>query len=277
MSFESAEVKLTDVQETALLPLWGRALETRKRKPLLKDPASLKIISSIDYDFRTFRKNINPITRAAWIARSIYFDDKIRGFLSGNPSGTVINAGCGLDTTFERVDNGKASWYEIDMPSVIELRRRFIPENERRKFRSGSVLELDWYHEINISRPVFILMAGLIYYFVEEEVKKLWGDIEKHIPLSYLVFDYSSRRGLKIANKKVIEKSGMTGKSYLRWGIDNIYDVEKWSSAFRVLEDQRVFAGHRKRYPFYRRLGLYISDKLNIMSVAHIRIEKRHD
>jgi O-methyltransferase involved in polyketide biosynthesis len=29
---------LDNVQETLLLPLWGRAVETRKEKPLLTDP-----------------------------------------------------------------------------------------------------------------------------------------------------------------------------------------------------------------------------------------------
>jgi O-methyltransferase involved in polyketide biosynthesis len=274
MTVEREKLKLEDVQETLLLPLWGRAMENRKPQPLLKDPASVKIIDRIDYDFDVFSKNINPITRIAWIARSIYFDEKIRAFLSANPSGTVINAGCGLDTTFDRVDNGRAVWYEIDMPDVIELRRKFIEETGRRIFISGSILEEAWFHGIKLTGSVFVMMAGLIYYFQEEEVKKLFGEIEKHFPASELVFDYSSHRGVKVANKQLIEKSGLSDRSYLHWGIDNIYDIENWSRSIHVLENLCMFAQHRKRYPFYRRLGMYISDKLKVMSLAHIKIEK---
>jgi O-methyltransferase involved in polyketide biosynthesis len=42
---------LRDVQETLILPLWGRAVESRKSKPLLIDTKALEIINSIDYDF----------------------------------------------------------------------------------------------------------------------------------------------------------------------------------------------------------------------------------
>lgn len=33
------------------------------------------------------------------------------------------NLGCGLDTTFERVDNGLLQWYDLDLPDAVELRK----------------------------------------------------------------------------------------------------------------------------------------------------------
>jgi O-methyltransferase involved in polyketide biosynthesis len=42
---------LGSVQRTLLLPMWGRAVETRKPHLLLIDPTAARIIETIDYDF----------------------------------------------------------------------------------------------------------------------------------------------------------------------------------------------------------------------------------
>jgi len=77
---KSNEINLGSVQETMLLPLWGRAVETLKPKPLLVDKKAVEIINSIPYDFSTISNNIRKLTRVSWIARSIFFDKKISEF-----------------------------------------------------------------------------------------------------------------------------------------------------------------------------------------------------
>ncbi|HNY17513.1 MAG TPA: hypothetical protein PKL75_08680, partial [Treponemataceae bacterium] len=73
----TTKITLTGVQETLLLPLWGRAHETKKDKPLLIDKEAVRIIDQIDYDFSQIERRVNPLSRMAWVARSIYFDQKI--------------------------------------------------------------------------------------------------------------------------------------------------------------------------------------------------------
>ncbi|HPN36018.1 MAG TPA: hypothetical protein PK843_16010 [bacterium] len=76
------KIELTNVQKTLLLPLWGRSIENQKKKPLLVDPKAVEIIKNMDYDFSGFASQVNPLSRAAWIARSIYFDEKIAEHLA---------------------------------------------------------------------------------------------------------------------------------------------------------------------------------------------------
>ena len=71
-------VELGSVQKTLLLPLWGRAVETGKAHPLLVDRTAARIVASLDYDFSTIARNISPITRPAWIARSLHIDRTLR-------------------------------------------------------------------------------------------------------------------------------------------------------------------------------------------------------
>ncbi|MFN2127565.1 MAG: class I SAM-dependent methyltransferase, partial [Anaerolineales bacterium] len=138
------EINLGSVQKTLLLPLWGRAVETQKPKPILVDSKAVSIINNIPYDFSVIAENINPLSRLSWIARSIYFDKKIKEFVNVSPEATIVNIGCGLDTTFDRVDNGKIHWYDLDLPDTIELRKKYISETDRRKFIPKSVFDTSW-------------------------------------------------------------------------------------------------------------------------------------
>ena len=269
---ESNDIRLGSVQETLLLPLWGRAVETQKKNPLLVDNLAVTIIKSINYDFRTIERKINPLSRAAWIARSIYFDRKIHEFLSHHPEASIVNIGCGLDTTYDRANNGKSIWYELDLPDVIELRREYIRENNIRVFIAESVLDRSWYEKIINKDQVLLLIAGVIYYFDERTVWKLFTEFSAQFKHATILMDYSSRRGVKIANKKVIEDSGMNGSAKLLWGTDNIYEIERWNERIKVVENMPMFRIHKKNYPAIKRIGMNISDMMNIMSLAHIEI-----
>jgi len=273
MSDES--IKLVGVQETLLMPLWGRAIEYSKKKPILIDKIAYDIINSIKYDFSTIEKKVNKLSLASWIARSIYFDDQIKSFIAKCPDALILNIGCGLDTTYERIDNGKIKWVDIDFPEVIDVRRKYIKESQRRKFLAKSIFDIDWNIDIPKSDHIMIMIAGVVYYFEENEVKRLFTIIQQQLKNVEIVFDYSSIRGVKIANKKVIDDGGMDKSAHLAWGIDDIYQLETWNLGIRILENCEMFSEHRKRYSFYKRIGMAISDKLKIMSLVHMEISSK--
>lgn len=269
---KSNEINLGSVQETMLLPLWGRAVETLKPKPLLVDKKAVEIIKSIPYDFSTISTNIRKLTRASWIARSIFFDKKISEFIKAYPEATIVNVGCGLDTTFDRIDNGIIKWIDLDLPDAIELRKQYLQEKDRRRFISKSVFDTTWYDEIPDKDKVMLLIAGVLYYFDESEVKKLFSEIHTHLPAAEIIFDHASRLGIKLSNEQVLKRGGMNESAYLKWGIDNIYEIEKWDTYIKVISNMTMYKEHRKNYPLTKRIGMNIADRLKVMSLAHIRI-----
>ncbi len=267
-----ATAKLTGVRETLLLPLWGRAVETKKANPALMDQTAVDIVEHLDYDFSTIAKNMNPLIRAAWIARSLYFDACIEHFLALHPEASVVNVGCGLDTTYDRVGNGKAIWYELDFPEVVELRKQYIPESPTRIFLPYSVFDPRWSEEVIGKQEAFILLAGVIYYFEEAEVKALFSRFAETFCRCEVAFDYSSPRGVAVSNRRVIEDGGMSASARLKWGIKNIHALANWGQKLEVVEHRPLFADYKLRFPFWRRLGMGISDRLGLMSLAHLRI-----
>jgi len=211
-------------QETLLPPLWGRALETRKPHPLLVDQTAVRIIDVIDYDFSAIARKINFISQMAWIACSLHTDRTIRDFLGRHPGATIVNLGCGLDTTFERVDNGRICWYDLDLPDVIELRESYIQES-RRKSIAASLLDTDW-RQLKGAESIFLVASSVLYYFEEAQVKAFLIGLADAQPCSDILFDACSPRGLVVANRRVIKAGGMDDSAMLKWGIEQPKDME---------------------------------------------------
>jgi O-methyltransferase involved in polyketide biosynthesis len=274
---EMKKIELGSVQKTLLLPLWGRAVETAKPRPLLTDRAAAQIIASIDYDFSAIARNISAITRLSWIARSLHTDRTIREFLKRDAGTTIVNLGCGLDTTFERVDNGHLCWYDLDLPDVMELRKKLIPEGARRHSLACSVLDDSWLREVKAAGAVLFVAAGVFYYFEESQLKALLIRLADAFPGAEVFFDACSPRGLKMANKRVIEAGGMDRSAMLKWGLRQGRDMESWDRRITVLAEYPMFRDMKAGLSVAEKLGTKLSDALRIMSMVHLRLGSRPD
>jgi len=160
-------VSLKEIEKTMLLPLAARAAESKKHRSIFRDQLSEKLAERLDLNIEQFERNMAELSRVAWISRSVHFDRLIRGFIHRYPNGTVVNMGCGMDTTFERVDNGRINWYDLDLPEVIDLRRNLLAENRRRIYISGSFLESQWYRLLQVEGNIMFAAAGLFAYYTE--------------------------------------------------------------------------------------------------------------
>ncbi len=267
---EKFEIDLGNVQKTLLLPLWGRAYETKKDHPLLVDKTAVEIIGKIDYDFAALAAHMNKLTQMAWIMRSIIVDRVIAQFLEKYPQATIVNIGCGLDTTFDRMDNGRLSWYELDLADVIRLRKKFIPESSRRKFLSTSFLEEGWLTEIVVKENVLFISAGVFYYFTEEEIKGFLTRLADRFPGSETLFDVCSPVGMRTANRMVVKSAGLDERSYLKWGLKKTEDILSWDERFKLLGT--IYYYKDKRISLKLRMAGLISDLLKIQYMLHLRL-----
>ena len=267
---EKVYMDLGDVQKTLFLPLWGRAVETQKENPLLRDPKAVEVVNAVDLDLAQLYEKLDDLSQIAWIKRSLIADQMIGRFLQKHPGGTVVNLGCGLDTTFDRVDNGQVRWFDLDLADVISLRRRFIQESDHRTFLASSFLDEDWFTEIPKDQPVFFLAAGVFYYFKAEEIETFFLRLMDGFPGCELLFDVSSPAGVKIANQKVIENSGLDERSYLTWGLVDKKDVLAWDPGLKLIGE----------YHYYRNMKLSLrnflmgklSDFLGIQYMLHLQL-----
>ena len=191
------EVSLLGVPETLLWPLWNRAAEQKREDRLIDDPFSADLVDRIDYDFEANFGKPN----ASHAVRARVIDDALKLWLEKNPEGTVISLGEGLDSQFWRVDNGSMRWISVDVAESIEVRKRLLPAEERMESVVSSALDDLWLKDIPQGSKAFIVMAGLLMYFREEEVKELLYRIADHFRESLAMFDvipvWFSRKSLK--------------------------------------------------------------------------------
>jgi len=266
---EKLAIPLGDVQKTLFLPLWGRAVETSNDRPLLSDPTAVRIMESVDFDFSTIARNMKSITRHAWIARSLLIDRCVTAFLEEHPGGTVVNIGCGMDTTFDRVDNGLVRWFDLDLPDVIALRREFIAETPRRSFIASSFLEDRWFACVNAAAGVLFVAAGVFYYYEEQEIRAFILRLAGRFPGSELVFDAASPRGVEASNRLVLRAGGLGDRTPLKWGLRNAAILPSWGPGIRIVAEHFYFREAGLHLTPGERIVGRISDALRIQWLVH--------
>src|SRR5512139_2622331 len=124
---ETTKPILSGVPETLLITLYIRASESQRPDALIKDERAEALARQLDQEI--LRKTLaltDDFSRVAVILKGREFDLFTQDFLRRYPETVVVHIGCGLDTRFERVDNGRVEWYDLDLPEVIELRRRLV-------------------------------------------------------------------------------------------------------------------------------------------------------
>lgn len=233
---------LAGVQKTLLIPLWARAKECEKRRPVLVDRRAADILSALGCDTSQMDKAFDELYQLSWAIRAKMYDEEIKALLAQWPEATIVNIGAGLDTTFERVDNGRVRWYDLDLPEVIELRKRLVPETERSTCISKSVFDLSWFQEI--AQPagrVLLLACGVLPYFAGRQVKTLLGNLAAGFPEGEMVFDAPSRPILWLSNWSVILRGGMGAGSLMKWGTSSAKELAKWDPRIHVVDTYTWF------------------------------------
>ena len=269
------KIKITKgtVQETLLLPLWGRAYETQRANPRLIDENAVKIIKNIDYDFTEIEKT-QAMSQHGWVARSLHTDRTAREFIKQHPEATIVNIGCGLDTTFSRIDNGKILFYELDLPDVIELRKNFYEDSERHISIASSFLDTDkWFEQIEVKDSLLFLAGGVLYYFEEEQIKEFFIKSADFFKECDFYFDSLSPMGMKMAKKQVLKKGGMGISMDGGWGLKPVKILETWDKRIKVKSAVSMSKGMYKGLPFITKLIFLIPDILGICSMVHMRIK----
>lgn len=204
---DEVQVDLGVVQETLYITLAARAKEERKKNPVLRDPKAAEMVAAIGEPAARYERDMG-----AWlnVVRTAIFDCWVRDFLASHPAGTVVEIGTGLNTRFERVDNGQVHWIDMDMPDSIELRRRFFTDTDRRRMLAASVLDEDWMQAVRDSPgPYFFVSEGVLVYLTE--APRAISQIAAGFPGQLFAFDTYPQRSMK-QQHKMADKQKMSAR-----------------------------------------------------------------
>ena len=240
---ENALLQLDEVPETMLATLYIRALETQRPDALLKDEKAVALVNESGAAFeRVKRIYMDEEDRVTIILRNREIDNTVRDFLVRRRRPTVVYLGCGLDARFERVDDGRVEWYDLDVPQVIELRRRLLGgEEPRHHLIPGSAFDDSWFKAVvSAHGHDFLFVAeGLFQYFHGKEVRSLVAALRERFPGSELVLD-AFAPFLVHANNLRMRLSHMPVRYH--WGLGNGREIERSAEGIRLLDEWFPFS-----------------------------------
>ena len=113
MDNEKIKPVLNGTAETMLQCFYARAMHSRNPKNKFPDEKAEELVDRLDYDFS--RASKDAAMSGGIVARSVVFDELVSDFINKNPDCTVVNIACGLDTRAYRMDNGRLTWYNLDL------------------------------------------------------------------------------------------------------------------------------------------------------------------
>ncbi|MFX1394635.1 MAG: class I SAM-dependent methyltransferase [Promethearchaeota archaeon] len=240
------------IESTMVGPLYARAKYGALYPEILKDPQAEVILKKV-YDmypdqqeeFLMMEKFMDEFASLNFLYRAKKFDDEIREFKAINPSASIINLGCGLDTANLRIGDNNLRWYQIDLPEAIVLREKLISPVPNSKNIAKSIFDYSWFDDIdfNAEKGVLIFAAGLLNYFQEDQLKELCNKLANHFTGGTFLFDLPSALLKRIINRKY-KKLGFEGANH-EFGLGNPKKVLNWSMNIKTLSCIIFFKGIR--------------------------------
>ena len=263
---------LAGVPETLLLPLWGRAMDARSPRPILGDTTAASVVERLDFDFARISTQLSKYSSLYWARRALLLDGIIRAFVAEHPGATVVNVGCGLDTTFHRVDDGRLRWVDMDLPEVIRVRRQMLTEGPRNRLLEASLLDPGWIDEVGESGPLLVVAGGVLFYFDEPTLEAVLRELATRRPGVQLAFDMLSWFGRWMSNA-YLKRAGIKGAPIL-WAVARPAQVFAWTGGGQTLGRYPIFEGlpADPALSLGLRVLIEVTDRVPVGQVWHLRL-----
>ena len=257
------ELKLGDIQTTALIPLAVKANETMRQNPRIRDQTAVKIIKALDIDTKPYDKFMS---HEGVVARTIMLDRQMKAILREAPDTVVVNLGAGFDDRFSRVDNGLIRWFDLDLPDAIDARRKVFPERDRVVMIAGDALDPAWCEEVNralserkAKQPVFIA-EGLFMYLTLDQIRTLLNILKENFPAGgTLIAEQNSKIMQK--NEKHHDTVKNTNAHFVS-GTESAREIADLTDGIRLIEEHS-FHEEMKKYSVRGKLFALLFPKMN--------------
>ncbi|MBR3264881.1 MAG: class I SAM-dependent methyltransferase [Erysipelotrichaceae bacterium] len=268
------------VQETLVIPLYGRKICADHFPDLFEDKEAERICASLDYDFSAKKKMMESpagLFGALEVAQRHYdLLWEIRDYLKDNPEAAVVNLGCGLDDSFSKADNGYCRGYNIDLPDVIDIRNKILIAKDNEFNIASDLNDYRWMDKIDGSRGAVFFAAGVFYYLKKEEVRRLADTLAQRFPGAVLVFDACNKKGADMMRKTWLKEAGINDVSAY-FSIENSDEIKDWSHHFESVSERSYMRGYRDIYKevnFFHKLMIFFCDHFVRMRIIKIEFRK---
>lgn len=254
--------KLQGVADTLYLPLAARIYVSKRFPNYFYDEMALSLEEDMPYEEIVSKSS--EYFEMAGACRFYNTDKMVKAFIEGHEKCNVINIGCGLETSFFRIKPNaeRATFYEMDLPDVIETRRRVLGEPEGEILIPGDMFDFSWTDGIDKTLPTMITVIGVFQYFHEEQVRAFIEDVKNHFDEVELLFDAMTMKAINYA-ANYIKKTG-NNDAMLYFGTDSPEGFVS-SMDYELIEVRPFFIDARKQLKkelkLYTRIAMKVVDE----------------
>lgn len=259
------------VSRALIFPVFSIAKESGKSRSMLKDAKASEIAGIVEHLACPEIKCRDDLDHYRFILMKLCFDMLIKDYIWRHPSGTIINLGCGLDTSYERLNNASVRWYDLDIPEIIGVRKLFIEQTENRKFVATSFLSGDWFEKITFDDSLLVFASGVMSYHSENTVRRFLSKLSLAFPTFELLFDVLSPAGIRRANR-TIRKKGLIKGPFMNWGLDDYRALLDWNPRMKFLGRHFLFDRYSFRIPLKYFIPVLISDAFSMHCILHFKV-----
>ena len=274
-------IEKNTVQETLVIPLFGRLVCSEQFPGLFSDPEAKRICDCLDYDFAEKRKRMETaagLFGALEVAQRQYdLCCEAEAYLGEHPKAAVVSLGCGLDDTFRKCGNGICRGYNVDLPDVIRVRNELLPAGEREENVACDLNDYSWMDRIDAADGAFFFAAGVFYYFRTEDVRRLFAAMAERFPGGALAFDACNERGARLMRKTWLREAGITDVKAF-FSLEDEAELKGWSKRFASVTARSYMRGYRDIYNdvgLFHRLMIRFCDGLVKMKIVRIAFKEQ--
>ena len=254
--------KLQGVADTLYLPLAARIYVSKRFPEYFYDEMALSLEKDMPYD--EIISKSSEYFEMAGACRFYNTDKMVKAFMDKHEKCNIINIGCGLETAFFRIkpDVDKVTFYEMDLPDVIETRRRVLGEPKGEVLIGGDMFDFAWTESIDISLPTLITVIGVFQYFHEDRVCAFIECAKEEFENAEILFDAMTIKAINYA-ANYIKKTG-NNDAMLYFGIDDPKVFAK-DNNLGLIESRPFFTDARKllkkKLKLYTRIAMKVVDE----------------
>ncbi|WP_116949488.1 class I SAM-dependent methyltransferase [Jiangella endophytica] len=224
----------TPLEDSLFLTLYARALDYRRRHPILGDAMADRLVRELDYDYDQLRIDTNLVLNVALRAKKL--DQVAARFLARHPDAVGVDLGAGLDTrAFRLAPPPTADWYDVDLPAVSTTRDEVLEERANAHVIAADVRDPDWLDSVPGDRPAVIVADGMMAFLSEDELVALWNRLVDHFPSGEIAFNSYTRFAIWIARHARGTKSVADLVKFP--GMDDPRAPEQWNPKLQLIRE----------------------------------------
>ena len=263
-------IELPEVAKTGLLTFYCHVIESQNPDPILRDEKAVEISRRLNPVLAKSSSKLLRNLAKGKVSKELVvhinlrakkYDEYASAFLKNNPDGILVNIGCGMDSRFHRVDNGRMTCFDLDLPEMIEFKKRFYEETNRYHLIAASVFDYAWMEQVaKIGKlPVLIMAEGVFMYLDPVKVKELVLKLQSRFPGSELaceiVTEFFTRKPWNRMVAMKLNQYGVGKDAAFTFGIKNSRELETWHPGIEYLDDWSYFDTHHPRLGRMGKMG----------------------